>query len=315
MAVTMVPPPEVLPDVLPCGQLSASGQPMGELRSRLRHVSPVRGVATVAWAWVQIVGVVVVTVWVDHWAVWIAAMVVQARAFALLGILGHESAHRLLLRSKRANDAVGRWLCSYPSFTAHDAYRRVHMAHHRDALGANEPDARLYAGYPSGWASLRRKLTRDAVGISGYKNLLGLLRALRSPTARPVALRIIGAQMVLLGLCVLWGHPWVYLLLWFVPWMTGWRVLNRLRAIAEHGGMTASTDHRRTTHHVRQTWLARFWIVPYHTGYHLAHHTDPGVPWTALAVLHRELVAAGWVTDAITWPSYRALWRALALGR
>jgi fatty acid desaturase len=96
--------------------------------------------------------------------------------------------------------------------------------------------------------------------------------------------------------------------------MTSWRVLNRLRSIAEHGGMTRSPDRRLTTHHVRQTWPARFWIVPYNTGWHLAHHVDMGVPWRNLPALHRELVAAGWVTEGLEYPSYTALWRKLASG-
>ena len=92
--------------------------------------------------------------------------------------------------------------------------------------------------------------------------------------------------------------------------MTVWRVINRLRAIAEHGGMTASEDRRLTTHHVRQT-LARFVLVPFNTGWHLAHHVDMGVPWRNLPRLHAELVAAGWVTEGLEYPNYRALWRAL----
>ena len=95
--------------------------------------------------------------------------------------------------------------------------------------------------------------------------------------------------------------------------MTSWRVINRLRSIAEHGGMTRSKDRRQTTHHVRQTWLARFWMVPLNTGWHLAHHVDMGVPWRNLPRLHAELEAAGYVTPELTYPSYRALWRALPL--
>ena len=93
--------------------------------------------------------------------------------------------------------------------------------------------------------------------------------------------------------------------------MTSWRVINRLRAIAEHGGMQASPDRRRTTHHVRQSWLARFWIVPFNTGWHLAHHVDMGVPWRNLPRYHAELEAAGYATADLTYPSYRALWRTL----
>jgi fatty acid desaturase len=69
-----------------------------------------------------------------------------------------------------------------------------------------------------------------------------------------------------------------------------------------------------TTHHVRQSWVARFVMVPFNTGWHLAHHVDMGVPWRNLPKLHDELVAAGWVTPDITYPSYRALWRALRAG-
>ena len=110
------------------------------------------------------------------------------------------------------------------------------------------------------------------------------------------------------------GRPELYLVLWLLPWMTSWRVINRLRAIAEHGGMERSPDRRRTTHHVRQSLLANFWIVPFHTGWHLAHHVDMGVPWRNLPKLHAELVAAGWVVPALEYPSYRALWRALSAG-
>ena len=73
-------------------------------------------------------------------------------------------------------------------------------------------------------------------------------------------------QGVLLVACTAVGRPELYLFLWLLPWMTVWRVLNRLRSIAEHGGVTRSPARRLTTHHVRQTAPARCWIVPSHTG-------------------------------------------------
>jgi len=127
-----------------------------------------------------------------------------------------------------------------------------------------------------------------------------------------VAIRILATQAVLIALFTIAGHPWLYLFLWFLPYMTVWRVINRLRAIAEHGGMVQSPDRRRTTHHVRQSLWARFWMVPYHTGWHLAHHVGMAVPWRQLPALHHELVAAGWVTPRLEYPSYFALWRALS---
>jgi fatty acid desaturase len=313
----MLPRPELLPDVLPTERLTRAARPAPPVRESLRRIPGGRNVVTVVGAWAQILGVIAVAVAWHRWWVYVIAFVLMGRAFALLGILGHEAAHRLLFPTKRVNDLVGRWLLSYPAFSPFDVYRRVHMAHHRDELGPDEPDLGLYASYPVTLASMRRKLGRDAIGVSGWKNLRPLIKAILSPSARPVALRILLAQVVVAAVLTIGGGLaagvwWLYPVLWLAPWMTVWRVLNRLRAIAEHGGMTRSVDRRQTTHVVRQHPLARFWIVPYNTGWHLAHHVDSGIPWRRLPQLHAELVEAGWVTVGLEYPSYLALWRTLA---
>ena len=293
MATTMVPRADVLPDVLPTERLTEAGRPTPALRAQLRRIPDARNAVTVAGALLQTFGLIAVAAWIDRPLVWVIAFVLMARGFALLGILGHEAAHRLLFSRRPLNDFVGKWLLSYPGFVPIDIYRRSHMAHHRDEMGPEEPDLGLYAGYPIKRDSFRRKLTRDALGISGWKNLKGLFRGLRRPPFRSVALQILAVQIVLLGAFTAAGWPQLYFLLWLAPWMTGWRVINRLRAIAEHGGMIRSTDRRCTTHHVRQGLLARFWMVPYNTGWHLAHHVDMGVPWRNLPAFHAELERAG----------------------
>ncbi len=308
---TMVPSPHVLPDVLPTARLSASAMPVPELRTELRKIANVRNVATVLATWAQAILTIGAAVWIGHPVAYAAAFVLMGPAFARFAILGHEAAHKLLFTNKSWNDAVGRWLVAYPSFVPLEAYRRGHFAHHKDEFGPNEPDLNLYYGYPITAASFRRKLWRDARGSSGWKNLKGLIGALKREASRPIALRIFVMQVPLVVAAVLVGRWWLYPLLWLGPWMTSWRVINRLRSIAEHGGMQRSKDRRQTTHHVRQSWLARFWLVPLNTGWHLAHHVDMGVPWRSLPALHDELERAGWVTPDMTYPSYRALWRAL----
>ena len=141
-----------------------------------------------------------------------------------------------MFTNKRWNDLVGRWLLAYPAFVP-EAYRRSHFAHHREVRPRRARPQPLRR-HPITRASFLRKLRRDAIGISGWKNFRGLLLALRSRTARPVALRILAAQLLILVPLTLIGRPELYLFLWFGPWMTVWRVLNRLRAIASRG-MTA----------------------------------------------------------------------------
>ena len=309
---TMVPPVEALPQVLPSERLTASGKAIPELRVELRKIDDLRNVGSVVLTWAQALGTIAVAAWVAHPVGYVAAALLMGSAFARFAIISHEAAHKLLFTNKRANDLVGRWLLGAPAFVPLETYRRGHFAHHKDEFGPEEPDMNLYVGYPISRASLRRKLVRDAVGISGWKNLKPLFGALKSPTARPFAARILGAQVVLLVAFTAVGRPELYLGLWFLPWMTSWRVINRLRSIAEHGGMQRSGDRRQTTHHVEQHWIARFLIVPLNTGWHLAHHVDMGVPWRNLPRLHRELAAAGYITPTLTYPNYRALWRVLS---
>jgi fatty acid desaturase len=303
---------DVLPDVLPTARLTASGMPVPEVRNQLRRIDSLRNVGSVLLCWFQAVVTIGAAVWIGHPLAYAAAVVFMGATFARFAILAHEAAHKMLFTDKAWNDRVGRWLLAYPTFIPLDLYRRGHFAHHKDEFGPDEPDLLLYNGYPITKASFRRKLWRDARGSTGWKILKGLLLAFRSEASRPIATRIIAAQAVLLGIAIALGRWWLYPLLWLGPWLTSWRVINRLRSIAEHGGLTRSKDRRQATHHVRrQSWLARFWMVPFNTGWHLAHHVDMGTPWRHLPALHQELVDAGWVTDELTYPTYRALWRAL----
>src|SRR5215218_4609091 len=247
-AQTMVPPAELRPEALPTERLLANGKAVPEVRAELRRIPNVRNGFNVLSVWAQSFGLIALACWIGHPLMWVATFVLMGRAFALYGILGHEAAHRLLFSKRWLNDGIGRWGLSYPGFVPFDVYRRSHFAHHKDEMGPEEPDVNLYAHYPIARDSLVRKLRRDALGISGWKNLKGLFRGLQFERTRGVALRIIGTQLAILGVFTAFGRPELYPLLWLAPWMTGWRVINRLRAIAEHGGMIRSRDRRETTH-------------------------------------------------------------------
>jgi fatty acid desaturase len=308
------------PDVLPTGHdtalVRADGRPMPEFRAELRRIPDLRNAVSLVLLFAQTGAVIYAAVRWAPWAV-VPAFVLMGRAHAQFASLMHEAAHRLLFSNKRANDLVGRWLLGYPTFNSTDAYRRVHMAHHRDEFGPDEPDMALYVGYPIGHASFRRKLVRDATGQTGIKLMRQLLGNLRhpNPQSRRATRQILALQAVLFGAAIASGHWWVYPVLWVGPYLTVWRVINRLRSVAEHGGMRRSSDRRESTHSVRQHLLARFLLVPYHIGWHLAHHVDSGVPFRNLPRFHRALHEAGYVDATLEYPSYPAIWKALAAER
>ena len=317
--LTMVPPASALPEVLPTERLTGSAKPVRKIRDELRRIDDVRNIGSVALCWIQAGVTIGFALVLDHPLAWLVSFVFMGAVHARFAILMHEAAHKLLFTNQRANDSVGKWLGAYPGFVPIQLYRRSHFAHHRDEFGPDEPDLKLYNGYPITRASMKRKLWRDLRGNTGWKNLKVLLQALRKEQGFGIARQIAVTQVVLavalsvIGVAVAgWVGLLTYPVLWLGSWLTIWRVINRLRSIAEHGGLERSDDRRRTTHHVEQSWIARFWIVPFNTGWHLAHHVDMGVPFRNLPQLHEELLSAGWVTPDYTYPNYRALWRALS---
>lgn len=318
VAVSMVPPASLLVDARPGSGIEPDGRPMPALREHLRRIPGRRNAFSVLSVWVQTAALLTLAAWVTRWpcwpALWLVVFLLMGRAHAQFASLMHEAAHRLLLPNRSANDAVGRWLLGFPVWTSTDAYRRVHMAHHREEFGPNEPDIPLYRGYPITAASFRRKLWRDARGTTGLRLLATQIRSgWRSPDnrVRRTFWQIVAVQFVLAALMTVLGHPLMYPLLWLLPYLTVWRVINRLRSIAEHGGMQASPDRRATTHSVHQHALARFALVPYCIGWHLAHHLDSGIPFRNLPRYHRALVESGYVDEGLEYPTYRAIWRAL----
>ena len=287
----LAPPLDALPPHCETEFIQPDGKPTASFRQSLRTIPNVRNALSVLS---------------------VIAFLLMGRAHAQFASLMHESAHRLLFSRTTVNDFVGTWFLGFVGFTSTAAYRRVHMAHHRTEFGPDEPDLALYANYPISTASFRRKLSRDALGRTGVKLLRQQLRGLRSPEARiqRTQLKILAVQVVLFATCIALGLPLLYPLMWLLPYLTVWRVINRLRSIAEHGGMTADADRRRTTHSVHQGALARFFLVPYNIGFHLAHHVDAGVPFRNLPRFHEELRNAQYVTETSEFPHYRAMWQA-----
>ncbi len=180
-------------------EVRSDGRPTPALREELRRIASWRNAGSVVGLYVQ----TAVLVWVSVRYLWTLPItfLLMGRTFAQFASLMHEAAHRLLFANKRINDWVGRWLLGFPAFTSTDAYRRVHMAHHRDEFGPDEPDIALYAGYPIGHASFRRKLIRDATGRTGLKLMRQLLGNIRSRDARSrrTVWKILAVQAVLLG--------------------------------------------------------------------------------------------------------------------
>lgn len=218
-----------------------------------------------------------------------------------LAILMHEAAHGGLSPNRRFNDFLGHWLCAVPVGAALDVYRPYHLAHHKYAQQAEDPDLVLSAPFPVTRASLHRKIVRDLTGQTFFKQrVLFAFKAFASRrdedmaegavvTGRSVTPFLLVNATLFAGL-VLAGVWWAWFALWLLPLATWFPMVTRLRNIAEHACVEGSaTDPFRAARTTRASWWERAFIAPYRVNFHAEHHLFMHVPCGKLPALHRAI--------------------------
>jgi fatty acid desaturase len=293
-------------------------RPPRETIVALHEISLVRALLPVAGTWALIAPAFAAALWTRHWAVWIAAALVIGRSQHALAVLMHDAAHRRMLPG-RWNDWVGQWLCARPIWSDLYRYRSVHLRHHRHLLTQQDPDLSLSLPYPVSAASFRRKLGRDASGVSalvmrGYLEVdrktgrnrpkVRSWRRLLLPTGIAAALAFFSP---ILGLA--------YVLLWAVPILTVYQVILRVRGVLEHAAVPDKDDPLRCARTIVATNpVAHFFLNPHHVAWHLEHHLYPGVPHYNLPALQRALEATGGYGGAFVVRGYREALRGVVQG-
>lgn len=253
----------------------------------------------------------------------IALCVIAGRQLGL-AILQHEGSHRTLFRTRWLNDVLTDYLCARPVWQHLGKYRAHHLRHHAKAGTDQDPDMALHVGFPTSRSSLRRKLIRDLVGITGLKTLVAFVmmdaeiirwtvsndverlpQEGRTWYSYPIAfLRnasgMLVTNAVLFGILAACGHPALYGV-WVLSFFTPHPLFVRIRSIAEHGCVTRSPDVLENTRTTRAGLLLRLTVAPNRVNYHIEHHLLAGVPFYRLPEMHRMLREKGVLGPA---PSY-----------
>jgi fatty acid desaturase len=250
----------------------------------------------------------------------LCVMVIGTRQLGL-AILMHEAAHGGLSPNARLNDFLGHWLCAVPVGASLDAYRPYHLAHHKYAQQAEDPDLVLSAPFPVSRASLRRKIVRDLTGQTFFKQrVLFALKAFRTSRDADVAegavvtgksvLPFLLVNAALFTVMALAGVWWAWFALWLLPLATWFPMVTRLRNIAEHACVEgSSTDPFRAARTTRASWWERAFIAPYWVNFHAEHHLFMHVPCWKLPALHRAVRATEPGRRMEVAPGYAAVMR------
>ena len=257
-------------------------------------------------------------VWWGNPAGYVVAFLLMGRTQAQLASLMHESAHRLLFANRRANDFVGRWLLGYPASRRPTRTGACTWRTTARSSGPTSPTSRSTPATRSPGRASAASWCATRPGGPGSSSSAPRPPASARPTARVrhTLWKILSVQAVLLGAAIAGRRTGgCTRCSGCCRILTVWRVINRLRSIAEHGGMDASAGPPRDHAH-----RAPVLVVPHRSS---SRSTSAGTwPTTSTPAsrcatcpaYHRALRDAGYVTPELEYPGYRALWRALRTG-
>ena len=288
-------------------------------RAELNTKSNWRGSLEVGKDWGLILLAFAISLVWPHPVTFVLSLLLLAAAQAGFAILQHEAAHRSLFASAKLNDFMGEYLCAQPILQSMPGYRAYHMTHHRLAGTKDDPDLIMTEQYPVNPSSLKRKLLRDASGLTGLKSVIGLWGMAfgywqyeltgRVKRVMPAPQGITGYlaafvrnnghigllwQVGMIGLLSALGNGWLYLL-WLAAFIFILPICMRIRQIADHAVVADAFDtnplrHARTSN---ARWYEKLWLAPHYEHYHLEHHFMPTAPCWQLPKLHAILVKEG----------------------
>jgi fatty acid desaturase len=237
--------------------------------------------------WFVIIGTVVTSVHFSNPLVYLIAVAIIGNRQHGLAILMHDASHGRLLRNKRFGDIISDLFCAWPILITTQSYRENHLKHHQFANTEKDPDFRSDR-FPRTRSEIIPMLLRDVMGLNTWEQIKLAKKYNNEAKPGPILPKVVFYGTVLA--LTIYFQVWTLLLLyWFVPMFTWFKLVLRIRAVADHTGV-----HMRTypfdTRTIVPTILDRIFFAPHNCSYHLGHHLYANVPCLQLKKLHKELM-------------------------
>lgn len=265
--------------------------------------NPWSGTWLIVKAWLSITAIfTVVAIWTNPFTL-IAAIILLGGRQLNLAIIMHDAGHHLLYRNRAMNLFVGNWFAAYFLFLNTEHYAKQHSHHHGLSGTERDPDLPNFRAYPVTKSSFFRKISRDILGITASKFILGLLlnkTGLMEKDTHHYRTVLKGVAVNLAFVALLWSIDltWLYGL-WVAAFFTSYMLVLRIRQAAEHGAVPEplNKDPRAHTRTTCANFLERMLFAPSKVNFHVEHHLIPNVPCYRLPALHKTLRKRGYFEE------------------
>ena len=249
------------------------------------------------------------SVWPNVFTFCVTLMIIGSRQLGL-AILMHDAAHRALFANTTLNEKIGFWVCGCPILADLFSYRHYHLMHHKHTQTDKDPDRVLSKPFPVTNQSLWRKFFRDITGQTGFnavfKQVMNSFKlafdrdAIDSSQEQAQTFKSNSLFQPLISntfiFIIMWyfGAWWWWFAFWFLPLVTWFQVVVRLRNIAEHAATEFSTNELKNVRTTYANPIMRLFLAPYWVNYHLEHHLIMHVPCWRLPKVHELMLKKGY---------------------
>ena len=264
----------------------------------LSRLQPWRTALALILDWGVIVGTAAISIWANHWLVYLVTIAVIAGRQHAIAILMHDFAHYRFIRNKVVSDWIADLTIAWPLFATFDGYRRNHLAHHRYANTDQDPDWVIKFGqreftFPQEMRFAILNLLGYFVAVSSLRDLRSALKRMHAQdhSTRTYKVLRVSYYLALAAILTLVGGWTTFIAYWLVPYFTLFFLFMYVRSVADHFGTTMDYSTELTgTRTVLASPLERAFFAPHNVSYHCEHHTYPSVPFYRLPALHQELM-------------------------
>ena len=239
-----------------------------------------RGLRAVCRDWLVIAGAISLSIYIEHWAVWVASVwVIGIMQFALAEAVLHEASHYNLFRSRHLHHRL-QFLYAWPFMQTMNDYQAEHLAHHKYLMTERDQTSVDYKMY--GLAKREPNLffiwfIKPFTFYPTWHYLRHGNAALDRANWLPLGL----FWIALGGLFVALGQAQYFLLYWIVPLLWVYPILNYWSEIEEH--YNTSDGSRSNLSRVIN-------FLTHNEGYHTVHHRYPTIPFYNLPKAHAAFV-------------------------
>lgn len=282
-------------------QLSAEAQ---QQIAQLNGPRPRRFLLEIGKLWATIAVTIAIAAYCHNILATVAAIIIIGGRQSALGLMMHEQAHYLGLKSRWGDTIVNVLVCYPLLFVNVLGYARIHLTHHRYFFGDKDPDIHRKSGHDWAFPMTRGRLawlfTRNVLGLNLVQTIIGKNSKDNLPKYKRLGPNYGWTQvlfMAAIAVALTLAHGWgLFLIYWLIPLMTTLQAFVLLGALCEHV-YCKSASLESSTAIIMPTWWEKAIFPDFNFFYHVYHHYFPGVAFANLPQIHAIYVREGLVRE------------------